>query len=48
MGRAVRETRAALADGDNCREIAGGLRELARVAPLAGMRRELVKSRKTL
>jgi hypothetical protein len=42
MGRAVRETRAALADGEHCREMAGRLRELARVARLAGMRRELV------
>ena len=42
MGRAVSETRAALADGEHCREMAGRLRELARVARLAGMRRELV------
>jgi hypothetical protein len=42
MVRAVRETRAALADGEHCREMAGRLRELARVARLAGMRRELV------
>ena len=42
MGRAVNETRAALADGEHCREMAGRLRELARIARLTGMRRELV------
>jgi hypothetical protein len=42
MGRAVSEARAAIADGDHCREMAGRLRELARATQLAGMRRELV------
>lgn len=42
MGRAVSETRAALADGEHCREMAGRVRELARVARLAGLRRELL------
>ena len=42
MGVAVNETRAALANGDHCREIAGRLRELAHATRLAGMRRELV------
>ena len=42
MGRAVNETRAALADGEHCREMAGRLRELARMARLTGVRRELV------
>ena len=42
MGRAVNETRAALADSEHCREMAGRLRELARIARLTGMRRELV------
>jgi len=42
MGMAVSETRAALADGDHCREMAGRLRELARTTRLPGIRRELV------
>ena len=42
MGVAASEAQAALADGDHCREIAGRLRELARITRLAGMRRELV------
>jgi len=42
MGVAASETRAALADGDHCREMAGKLRELARLTHSPGMRRELV------
>ena len=42
MGVAVSEARAALADGDHCREMAGKLRELARYTRSPGMRRELV------
>jgi hypothetical protein len=42
MGTVVSEARAVIADGDHCREMAGKLRELARAAPLAGMRRELL------
>jgi hypothetical protein len=42
MGMAVSEARAAVADSDRCREMAGRLRELARVTRLAGMRRELM------
>ena len=42
MGIAVSEARAAAADGDHCREIAGRLRELARATRLPGIRRELV------
>src|SRR6266853_2771789 len=42
MGVAVSETRAALADGDHYREMAGRLRELARQTRSPGMRRELV------
>jgi len=42
MGVAVSESRAALADGDHYREMAGRLRELARYTRSPGMRRELV------
>ena len=42
MDVAVSETRAALADGDHCREMAGKLRELARYTRSPGIRRELV------
>ena len=42
MDVAVSETRAALADGDHCREMAGKLRELARYTKSPGIRRELV------
>ena len=42
MGVAVSEARAALADGDHCREMAGKLRELAQYTRSPGMRRELV------
>ena len=42
MGVAARETQAALADGDHCREMAGKLRELARYTRSPGIRRELV------
>jgi hypothetical protein len=42
MGVAVSEARAALADGDHCREMAGKLRELAHYTRSPGMRRELV------
>ena len=42
MGIVVSETRAVIADGDHCREVAGKLRELARTTRLAGMRRELL------
>jgi len=42
MGIAVSEARAAIADGDHCREMAGRLREVVRVTRLAGMRRELL------
>ena len=42
MGVAASETRAALADGDHCREMAGKLRELAHLTHSPGMRRELV------
>jgi hypothetical protein len=42
MGVAVSEARAALADGDHYREMAGKLRELARQTLSPGMRRELV------
>jgi hypothetical protein len=39
---APREPPAQLADGDHHREMAGRLRELARLAHSSGMRRELV------
>jgi hypothetical protein len=42
MGVAASETRAALADGDHYREMAGRLRELARQTRSPGVRRELV------
>ncbi len=42
MGVAVNETRAALVDGDHYREMAGKLRELARLTRSPGVRRELV------
>jgi hypothetical protein len=42
MGVAASEARAAVADGDHYREMAGKLRELARQAHSPGMRRELV------
>jgi hypothetical protein len=42
MGVAASETRASVADGDHYREMAGRLRELARLTHLPGMRRELV------
>jgi hypothetical protein len=42
MGAAAGETRAALADGDHYREMAGKLRELARLTHSPGIRRELV------
>jgi hypothetical protein len=42
MGAAASESRAALADGDHYREMAGRLRELARQTHSPGMRRELV------
>ena len=42
MDVAVSETRAALADGDHYREMAGELRELARYTRSPGIRRELV------
>jgi hypothetical protein len=42
MDVAVSETRAALADGDHCREMAGKLRELARYTKSPGIRHELV------
>jgi hypothetical protein len=42
MGVAAGEARAAHADGDHCREMAGKLRELARYTRSPGMRRELV------
>ena len=42
MGVAVSETRAALADGDHYREMAGRLGELARQTCSPGVRRELV------
>jgi hypothetical protein len=42
MGVAVSATRAALADGDHYRDMAGKLRELARLTHSPGVRRELV------
>ncbi len=42
MKIAVSEARAALADGDHYREMAGKLRELARLTRSPGIRRELV------
>ena len=42
LGAAAGETRAALADGDHYREMAGKLRELARLTHSPGIRRELV------
>jgi hypothetical protein len=42
MGVAASEARAAHADGDHYREMAGRLRELARLTHAPGMRRELV------
>ena len=42
MDVAVSETRAALADGDHCQEMAGKPRELARYTKSPGIRRELV------
>jgi hypothetical protein len=42
MGVAASETRAALANGDHYREMAGRLRGLARLTHSPGMRRELV------
>jgi hypothetical protein len=42
MDVAASEARAALADGDHCREMAGKLRELARYTKSPGIRRELV------
>jgi hypothetical protein len=42
MDVAVSETRAAFADGDHYREMAGKLRELARYTKSPGIRRELV------
>ena len=41
MGVAVSESRAALADGDHYREMAGRLRGLARLTHSPGLRREL-------
>ena len=48
MGVAVSEARAARADADHCREMAGKLRELARYTRSPGMRRELVAEVKYL
>ena len=42
MNIAVSEARAVLADGDHYREMAGKLRELARLTRSPGIRRELV------
>jgi len=42
MGAAVSETRAALADGDHYREMAGRLRGLARLTRSPCIRQELV------
>jgi hypothetical protein len=42
MGVAVSEARVALADADHYREIAGKLRELARLTCSPGIRREMV------
>jgi hypothetical protein len=42
MGAAPSQARAALADGDHCRKMAGRLRELARLTHSPGTRRELV------
>ena len=39
---APREPQAPLADGDHCREMAGKVRELARLTHSPGIRRELV------
>jgi hypothetical protein len=42
MGVTVSEARAARADGDHCREMAGKLRELARLTHSPAIRKELV------
>jgi len=45
MSVEVSEARAAVVDGDHCREMAGRVRELARYTRSPGIRRELVISR---